>query len=59
MLLDEEKKDLRRRVEELEKKLFLAEKAIEVRDLFAAYDEFKGGGVKKNRKTGKQSGKRR
>ena len=59
MLLDEEKKDLRRRVEELEKKLFLAEKAIEVRDLFAAYDEFKGGGVKKNRKTGKHSGKRR
>ena len=58
MLLDEEKEDLRRRVEELEKKLFLAEKAIEVRDLFAAYDEL-GGGVKKNRKTGKQSGKRR
>lgn len=59
MLLDEEKEDLRRRVEELEKKLFLAEKAIEVRDLFAAYDELGGGGVKKNRKTGKQSGKRR
>jgi transposase len=59
MLLDEEKEDLRRRVEELEKKLFLAEKAIEVRDLFAAYDEFNGGGVKKNRKTGKQGGKRR
>jgi transposase len=58
MLVDEEKEDLRRQIEELEKKLFLAEKAIEVRDLLSAYDERGGSGVKKNRKTGKQNDKR-
>jgi hypothetical protein len=33
----------------LEKKLDLAEKTIEVKDLLAAYEEFRGGGSKKNR----------
>lgn len=55
---DGEKEELRRRIEELEKKLFLAEKTIEVKDLLSAYEELGIGGTKKNRKTDKKAGKR-
>ncbi len=48
-LVDEEKEMLRERVRELEKKLDLAEKTIEVKELLAAYEEFQGRGTKKNR----------
>jgi transposase len=47
--LDPEKETLRERVRELEKKLDLAEKTIEVKELLAAYEGFRGGGSKKNR----------
>jgi hypothetical protein len=47
--VDEEKETLRERVRELEKKLDLAEKTIEVKDLLAAYEGFRGSGDKKNR----------
>jgi transposase len=46
---DEEKETLRQRIRELEKKLDLAEKALEVKELLAAYEEFRHGGAKKNR----------
>ena len=53
--VDEEKEGLRERVRELEKKLDLAEKTIEVKELLAAYDTFRGGrGAKKNRSIGKR-----
>ena len=45
--VDEEKEALRERVLELEKKLYLAEKTIEVKEMLAAYDTFRG--TKKNR----------
>jgi transposase len=44
--VDQEKEALRERVQELEKKLSLAEKTIEVKEILAAYGEF---GTKKNR----------
>jgi len=47
--IDPEKKALRERIEELEKKLDLAEKTIEVKELLGAYEEFRGGDSKKNR----------
>jgi transposase len=47
--VDEEKETLRERVRELEKKLDLAEKTIEVKELLAAYEGFRGSGAKKNR----------
>ena len=47
--LDPEKEALRERVRELEKKLDLAEKTIEVKDLLAAYEGFREKGTKKNR----------
>jgi transposase len=47
--VDEEKETLRERVQELEKKLFLAEKTIEVKEILAAYGEFRGKESKKNR----------
>lgn len=47
--IDEEKETLRERIRGLEKKLDLAEKTIEVKDLLGAYEEFRGGGSKKNR----------
>jgi transposase len=50
--VDEEKETLRERVRELEKKLDLAEKTIEVKDLLAAYAGFRG--TKKNRWIGKR-----
>ena len=52
--MDEEKEGLRERVRELEKKLDLAEKTIEVKELLAAYEEFRAGGAKKNRSIGKR-----
>jgi transposase len=47
--LDPEKEALREQVRELEKKLDLAEKTIEVKELLAAYDGFREKGTKKNR----------
>jgi transposase len=52
--VDEEKERLRERVQALEKKLDLAEKTIEVKELLAAYEEFRDKGVKKNRRIGKK-----
>jgi transposase len=52
--VDEEKEGLRERVLELEKKLDLAEKTIEVKELLAAYEEFRDKGTKKNRSIGKK-----
>jgi transposase len=51
---DEEKETLRQRIRELEKKLDLAEKALEVKELLAAYEEFRDRGTKKNRQIGKR-----
>ena len=51
---DEEKETLRQRIGELEKKLDLAEKALEVKELLAAYEEFRHEGAKKNRGIGKK-----
>ena len=51
---DEEKESLRQRIRELEKKLDLAEKALEVKELLAAYEEFRDRGAKKNRRIGKK-----
>jgi transposase len=47
--VDDEKEALRERVQELEKKLSLAEKTIEIKEILAAYGEFRGKGSKKNR----------
>jgi transposase len=44
---DEEKKTLRERIQELERKLDLAEKTIEVKELLGAYEEFRSKGTKK------------
>jgi transposase len=52
--VDEEKEILRERVRELEKKLDLAEKTIEIKELLAAYEEFRDKGTKKNRQIGKR-----
>jgi transposase len=51
---DEEKETLRERVRELEKKLDLAEKAIQVKELLGAYEEFRYKDTKKNRRIGKR-----
>ena len=47
--LDPEKETLRERIRELEKKLELAEKTIEVKELLEVYEEFRHKGSKKNR----------
>ena len=47
--MDEEKDALRERIQELEKKLDLAEKIIEIKELLGSYEEFRGRGTKKNR----------
>ncbi len=47
--MDEEKERLRERIRELEKKLDLAEKTIEVKELLTAYGGFQDKGTKKNR----------
>ena len=51
--MDEEKETLRERIRELDKKLYLAEKSIEVKEILAAYGEFRDKGVKK---TGRSAG---
>jgi len=51
---DEEKEGLRKKIRELEKKLDLAEKTIEVKELLATYEEFRDKGAKKNRRIGKK-----
>jgi transposase len=57
--LDAEKEELQGRVRDLEKKLYLAEKTIEVKDLLSAYEAFRGGGSKKNQGKRQRAGKRR
>ena len=52
--IDEEKETLRERIQELEKKLDLAEKTIEVKELLGTYEEFRHKGAKKNRSIGKR-----
>ena len=52
--VDEEKEALRDRIRELEKKLDLAEKTIEVKELLGAYEELRLKGSKKNRSIGKK-----
>jgi transposase len=52
--VDGEKETLRERVRELEKKLDLAEKTIEVKELLGAYEEFRGKDTKKNPRIGKR-----
>ena len=54
--LDPEKEELQGKVKELEKKLYLAEKTIEVKDLLTAYDLHE---AKKNRTNKSKSGKKR
>ena len=46
--MDEEKETLRERIRELDKKLYLAEKSIEVKEILAAYGEFRDQASKKN-----------
>ena len=46
--IDLEKETLREQIRELEKKLFLAKKTIEVKELLGACEEFRGKGAKKN-----------
>ena len=53
-LMDPEKEVLRERIQELEKKLDLAEKTIEVKELLGAYEEFRHKGSKKNRSINKK-----
>lgn len=57
--LDAEKEELQRKVRDLEKKLDLAEKTIEVKDLLSAYEAFQAGGSKKNQGEKQKIGKRR
>ena len=56
---DAEKEELQTKIRDLEKKLDLAEKTIEVRDLLTAYDTFRAGGAKKNKGKEPKTGKRR
>ena len=53
-LIDGEKETLRERVRELEKKLDLAEKTIEVKELLGAYEEFRDQDTKKNPRIGRK-----
>ena len=55
--VDPEKEELQGKVQELEKKLYLAEKTIEVKDLLSAYDLHEA--KKKQTKQGKKDGKKR
>jgi transposase len=52
--IDEEKEMLRERIQELEKKLDLAEQAIKVKEFLGVYEEFRDKGTKKNRRIGKR-----
>jgi transposase len=53
---DPEKEELQGKVKELEKRLYLAEKTIEVKDLLTAYDLHE---AKKNQRKRKKEGKKR
>jgi len=53
---DAEKEELQSKVRDLEKRLYLAEKTIEVKDLFSANDLHE---AKKNEKEKQKDGKRR
>jgi transposase len=53
---DTEKEELQSKVWDLEKRLYLAEKTIEVKDLLSAYDLHE---AKKNEKKERKDGKRR
>ena len=55
--MDAEKEKLQGKVKELEKRLYLAEKTIEVRDLLTAYDLHEA--KKKQTKQRKKDGKKR
>ena len=57
--LDVEKEELQTKVRGLEKKLYLAEKTIEVKDMLSAYESFQAGGLKKNKAKKQKRGKRR
>jgi hypothetical protein len=57
--LDAEKEELQGKVRDLEKKLYLAEKTIEVKELLSAYESFRAGGAKKNKGKKQKAGKRR
>src|SRR5512136_517996 len=57
--LDAEKEGLQTKIRDLEKKLYLAEKTIEVKDLLSAYETFRPGGAKKNQGKKQKAGKRR
>ena len=46
--VDQEKETLRERIQELEKKLDLAERTIEVKEMLGAYEAFRDKGAKKN-----------
>jgi transposase len=52
--IDVEKERLQERIQELEEKLYLAEKTIEVKEMLAVYDTFRDKGTKKNRSIGKR-----
>jgi DNA-binding XRE family transcriptional regulator len=56
---DAEKEELQRKVRDLAKKLDLAEKTIEVKELLSAYEIFRAGSAKKNKKEKQKTGKRR
>ena len=56
VLLDAEKEELQRQVRDLEKKLYLAEKTIEVKELLSAFDLHE---AKKNKTKKQKVGKRR
>jgi len=47
--MDPEKEALRERIRELEKKLYLAEQNIEVKELVKSYEAFRGRGTPKKR----------
>jgi transposase len=54
--VDAEKEELQSKVRDLEKRLYLAEKTIEVKDLLSVYDLHE---AKKNEKKKRKDGKRR
>ena len=56
--LDVEKEELQAKVRDLEKKLYLAEKTIEVKDMLSAYEAFRAGGLKKNQAQKQKRGKK-
>jgi transcriptional regulator with XRE-family HTH domain len=57
--LDAEKEELQRKVRDLEKKLYLAEQTVEVKELLSAYKFFRAGGTKKNKRKKPKAGRRR